>query len=212
MGMYCCCDWKMTGSMYIDIPNRTTNYYESDPDRCTCDWNNWVSVYDWPEERKNKHKEFSLPKKDGKYLVRCQSSCGDRYEEIQSFSLKTRIETCGYTGKEFEVHWSGDDERQPYAWRELKESVEGLIMKRERIEDLGKLSVMIGDIFLDDFLIEKYFRRPKDSWDSFCNLDENQKQEYVLSVAYGIERIKEKLADCLYIANGDIYECKADLQ
>lgn len=121
MGMYCCCGWKMTGSMHIDMPNKTSTYYEADPDGCTCDWDDWTSIHDWPTERKNKERLFSLPEKDGKYYVRCQSGCGDRYEEVQTFSLKTRTETCGYTGREFEVHWSGDDEGQPYAWRELRD-------------------------------------------------------------------------------------------
>jgi hypothetical protein len=124
MGRNCCCGWRMSGSMHIDIPNKTSIYYEADPDGCTCHWNEWTSIYDWPEERKNKEKPFALPLKDGKYYVRCQNDSGDRYEEIQTFSLKTRIECCGYTGKEIEVHWSGNDESQPYAWRELKEGDE----------------------------------------------------------------------------------------
>jgi hypothetical protein len=124
MGMYCACRWKMTGCGVIDMVNKTSTYYEADPNGCTCDWNGWKSIYDWPEERKNKDQPFALPKKDGKYYVRCQSGSGDRYEEVQTFSLKTRTETCGYTGKKFEVHWSGDDESQPYAWRELREGDE----------------------------------------------------------------------------------------
>jgi hypothetical protein len=124
MGMYCACGWKMSGSTHIDIPNKTVTHYEPNPDGCTCDWQDWNSVYDWPEERKNKEKPFCLPSKEGKYLVRYQNQCGDRNEEVQSFSLKTRTVSCGYTGKEFQVHWSGDDESQPYAWRELREGDE----------------------------------------------------------------------------------------
>lgn len=104
MGMYCCCGQKIT----IDFEN------------CRCDWTNWISIYDWPKERKNKEKSFSLPDKNGKYYVRYQNNSGDRDECIQDFSLITRTEKCGYTGKEFDVHWSGNDESQPYAWRELK--------------------------------------------------------------------------------------------
>jgi len=131
MGMYCACDWKMTGSTHIDMVNKTITNYEHDPDGCKCDWNRWISIYDWPDERKNKEKPFELPLVDGKYYVRCQSYCGDRYEEIQSFSLKTRTEICGYTGKAFQVHWSGDDEGQPYAWKEitLSESMEDAVKK-----------------------------------------------------------------------------------
>jgi len=121
MGMYCCCNWKITGSMYIDVQNKKSIYYECDPDGCTCDWNEWISICDFPKERKNKEKEFYLPFNDGKYYVRYQNFNGDRCEEIQNFSLKTRTETCGYTGEKIQLHWSGDHESQPYAWRELKE-------------------------------------------------------------------------------------------
>ena len=48
----------------------------------------------------------------------------DRFEEVQTFSLKTRTIHCGYTGIEQQVHWSGNDEEQPYAWREFRESEE----------------------------------------------------------------------------------------
>lgn len=121
MGMYCCCEWKMTGSTHIDIPNGTTTYYEADPNGCTCNWDGWTSRFDWPEERKNKDKPFAQPTKNGKYYVRVQSGCGDRYEEMQTFSTEARKIRCGYTGKELCVHWSGNDESQPYAWRELRE-------------------------------------------------------------------------------------------
>lgn len=119
MGMYCCCDWKMTGSTHIDMVNKIITEYEADPDGCTCDWNGWISRYDWPPERKNKDKPFSEPTKDGRYLVRFQTLCGDRFEEEQDFSLNYRIIRCGYTGKEMKVNWSGNDEEQPYAWKEI---------------------------------------------------------------------------------------------
>jgi hypothetical protein len=122
MGMYCCCGWKMSGSMYIDIPNDTHTYYEPDPDGCTCDWDGWISIHDWPPERKNKEQALGLPSKEGEYLIRCANGCGDRDEYIQTFSVKTRKVRCGYTGKELQVHWSGDDESQPYAWKESKEN------------------------------------------------------------------------------------------
>ena len=123
MGRNCCCDWRMSDSMYIDMVNKTTTIFEADPDGCTCDWNNWVSRYDWPPERKNKDKHFSEPLEDGKYLVRVQTMCGDRYEDIQSFSQVSRTVSCGYTGKEFKGTFIVEiDEEQPYAWRELEGS------------------------------------------------------------------------------------------
>jgi len=120
MGMYCACKWKMTGSLHIDIPNKTSTYYEPDPVGCTCDWNGWTSICDWPDERKNKDKPLGNPLRDGKYLVRIQNQSGDRYEDESYFTLKTRIIQCGYTGFGFEVNWSGDDEEQPYAWKEIE--------------------------------------------------------------------------------------------
>lgn len=119
MGMYCCCEWKMTPSYHIDMVNKTHTIYEVDPDGCKCDWTGWISRYDWPEERKNKNVPFSEPIKEGKYLVRVQTMCGDRYEDEQYFSKTPRMVRCGYTGKEFIVHWSGNDENQPYAWKEI---------------------------------------------------------------------------------------------
>lgn len=104
MGMYCCCDWKISRS--------------ADPNGCKCDWENWSSIYDWPPERKNKDKPFSLPEKDGIYEVRIQNQSGDRFETESTFTIKSRLERCRYTGKEVEVHWSGDPEYQPFAWKD----------------------------------------------------------------------------------------------
>jgi len=117
MGMYCACGWKMTGCLHIDCVKKESTYYEPDPDGCTCDWKGWISRYDWPPQRKNKSLDFGEPNEEGSYLVRVQSSCGDRYEEEQNYSKTARKVVCGYTGREFLVHWSGDDESQPYAWR-----------------------------------------------------------------------------------------------
>ena len=118
MGMYCCCGWKMTGSLHIDMVNKTSTHYEADPNGCTCDWENWNSIYDWPPERKNRDKPLCLPLNEGKYLVRIQTQYGDRYEDESEYKIKPRIINCGYTGNEIEINWSGDDETQPYAWKE----------------------------------------------------------------------------------------------
>ncbi len=124
MGMYCACDWKMTGSTVIDMVNKTITEYEPDPNGCTCDWEDWTSIYDWPPEKKNTDKPFSQPSKEGCYLVRIQTQCGDRYEAKSFYSITPRIVRCKYTGKDVTVFWEGDDEEQPYAWRELKSSDE----------------------------------------------------------------------------------------
>jgi hypothetical protein len=119
MGMYCACKWKISNSTHIDMINKTITEYEADPDGCTCNWNEWYSIYDWPPERKNKDKELKLPEKSGKYLVRIQTQCGDRYEDESIYSNIPRKVRCGYTGREFDAYWSGDYDEQPYAWRVL---------------------------------------------------------------------------------------------
>jgi hypothetical protein len=110
MGMYCCCDRRITREEF----------------ECLCAWEGWISTCDWPEERKNKDISVGLPTKDGKYLVRVQNGSGDRYEEEKHFSLVPRIEKRGYFGppREYEIHWEGQswEEGAPYAWKEIKES------------------------------------------------------------------------------------------
>ena len=105
MGMYCNC--------YVKI----NDDWE---DRCVCDWYGWLSIHDWPPPRKNKHLPFALPAKEGKYLTRYQTDCGDHVTIIQQYKTTPRKVCCGYIGKELLVHWSGNDEQQPYAWRELR--------------------------------------------------------------------------------------------
>lgn len=107
MGMYCACDKK------IGHDNEWT---------CVCDWKGWLNCHDWPPERTNKHLPFAYPVKNGKYYVRYQSGAGDRYEEMQEYSTVPRDGKCGYTGKSLKLQWSGDDEGQPYAWRDLRDS------------------------------------------------------------------------------------------
>lgn len=106
MGMYCCCDKKIG--------------HDGDW-TCECDWKGWLNVFLWPDERKNKHLPCALPSKNGTYYVRCQSGAGDRYEDVQEYSTIPRDGKCGYTGKDLKLNWSGNDEGQPYAWRELRE-------------------------------------------------------------------------------------------
>jgi hypothetical protein len=106
MGMYCCCDEKISGSEF----------------ECKCNWEGWISIFDWPEERKNKSLPIRLPDKDGKYLVRCTQD-GDRYEAEINFTVTPRIVKGSYfdANKETQVHWeekSWDDE-SPYAWKEI---------------------------------------------------------------------------------------------
>ncbi len=75
--------------------------------------------------------------------------------------------------------------------------------KKERIEDLGKLSVLLKELFDDDIFQERYWRRPKDSYEAFASLNEEQKDECIGTIAYGIERLRENIAECMQIADGD---------
>lgn len=75
--------------------------------------------------------------------------------------------------------------------------------RKERIEDLGKLSCLLKNIFFDEFFDQKYWNRPKDAWSKFNTLDEDQKENVISSIAYGLERIRDEIADCRCIADGD---------
>lgn len=78
-------------------------------------------------------------------------------------------------------------------------------MKKERIEDLGKLSILLKELYDHDLFdnIDRYWRRPKDSFDLFHALEEDQQAECINSIAYGLDDIKDKISECLSIANGD---------
>lgn len=108
MGMYCCCDEKISSDNFV----------------CQCDWEGWISTCDWPEDRKNRDIPFSLPEKDGIYLVRYQDNSGDRHECEKKFSVEPKIVKGGCYGPrvEFKLHWEGEcwEEGKPYAWKEIK--------------------------------------------------------------------------------------------
>ncbi len=104
MGMYCVCDWKLTGDEIEDYKG------------CTCLWYGWVSSLDYPKYRGNKRIPCSLPKVDGVYLVRLQSGSADRYEAYSRFYKIPRKIKCQYLGTEMETHWAGTSEDIPYAW------------------------------------------------------------------------------------------------
>lgn len=104
MGMYCCCGNKISRDDFV----------------CDCDWQGWISIYDWPDERKNKEKPFYLPPKDGKYLVRCANGSGDRYEIESNYFSASKTISSSYDLNPVQVHWEGNDEEQPYAWKELE--------------------------------------------------------------------------------------------
>jgi hypothetical protein len=74
---------------------------------------------------------------------------------------------------------------------------------RQRVEDLGRLAVLIKNL-LDHKLFDEDClpRRPKDYWVWFSELSEDRKADVINSWVYGIENLQEKLYEILEIAEG----------
>lgn len=74
---------------------------------------------------------------------------------------------------------------------------------RSRLEDLGRLAVLIENLLDHDLFKEEYHpRRPKDYDEWFASKTEDQRDEILRSWVYGIQSVSEKLYDMLSIANG----------
>lgn len=88
--------------------------------KCVCNWDGWVSRYDWPIERKNLDVEIRDPVKEDFYLIRYQKSDGNRIEEKSKFNFTPRI--VEIDGKKLRLYWTyhNDGLRQPYAWKNIK--------------------------------------------------------------------------------------------
>jgi hypothetical protein len=74
---------------------------------------------------------------------------------------------------------------------------------RQRVEDLGRLAVLIRNL-LDHQLFDEGSlpRRPKDYWEWFSELSEDKKGDVLHAWAYGIAELSEKLYEMLSIAEG----------
>lgn len=75
---------------------------------------------------------------------------------------------------------------------------------RHRLEDLGRLAVMIDNL-LEHKLFEDYALRPgrpKDYYEWFKSKTEDEKDDVLRAWVYGIESIRDKLYDLLSIAQG----------
>ncbi|MBS0654701.1 MAG: hypothetical protein JSR46_02895 [Verrucomicrobia bacterium] len=75
---------------------------------------------------------------------------------------------------------------------------------RHRLEDLGRLAVMIDNL-LEHKLFEDYDLRPgrpKDYGEWFASKTEDQKDDIIHAWVYGLESIRDKLYDMLSIAQG----------
>lgn len=75
--------------------------------------------------------------------------------------------------------------------------------KRQRIEDLGKLAIMLRVLFEDELFSLASPGRKKDYPDLFLTLSKDEKHDIITKVVYGLENIHFLLADCLSIADGD---------
>ena len=74
---------------------------------------------------------------------------------------------------------------------------------RERVEDLGRLAVLIGNLYEHDlFSMENWTRRPKDCAEWFESLPAQRKEELLSIWAYGVVELREKISEMLEIANG----------
>ncbi len=72
---------------------------------------------------------------------------------------------------------------------------------RERIEDIGRLCVMI-DKLLEHELFNIITCRDKDFVDVFEEMQQEQRDDLLHSIAYGISSVRDELYEMLSIAKG----------
>lgn len=79
----------------------------------------------------------------------------------------------------------------------LKQSIKRDIMaKPERVEDIGRICEMVNKTYEDElFNLIPSEVRCKDSVDWFDSLTEEKKDDFINSIAYGLSRIQEQLAE-----------------
>lgn len=75
-------------------------------------------------------------------------------------------------------------------------------MMRHRLEDLGRLQVLLRQLFEHD-LFDRIHGRNKDFSENFYTLPETQQHDLLHDLAYGISHVNEKIAEALSIAEGD---------
>ncbi len=77
--------------------------------------------------------------------------------------------------------------------------------KRERLEDLGVLLEKISSLMDHDLfeICDKAGCRTKDFDEHFRTLSEDKQSDLLHEIAYGIEDVSNKLADCWAIAKGE---------
>ncbi len=72
--------------------------------------------------------------------------------------------------------------------------------KKERIEDLGRLSTLLNQLYSDE--IFDTFDRPKYASEVFFALSHERQYEMIETIAYGLERIHDQISECCCIADG----------
>jgi len=74
-------------------------------------------------------------------------------------------------------------------------------MKRERLEDLGRIRVLLENI--DELLLfDFYTGRRKDFVEWFRELDKERQDDMLENLINGISRLEDRLSECIVIARG----------
>lgn len=79
---------------------------------------------------------------------------------------------------------------------------------RQRIEDLGRLMVLLDQLWKDDIflIIERtVFSSAKNFADSIQKMSKEEQWEFLNKIGYGIDRLQDKIVEALEIARGDDY-------
>ena len=72
---------------------------------------------------------------------------------------------------------------------------------RKRVEDLGRICVMIDHI-LEEEIWDLYQGRKKDFVDDFNEMEEDKQYELLHGLIYGLDGLKDKLYEISSIAEG----------
>jgi len=75
-------------------------------------------------------------------------------------------------------------------------------MERHRLEDLGKLSILLLELYNDNMFEFKLSSHPENSWIAFTNLDEDQQKYFITDIVYMISNFRDKVGRCLDISEG----------
>lgn len=76
---------------------------------------------------------------------------------------------------------------------------------RQRVEDLGRLMVMIDQILIHSLFEDRPNVRNKDFEEWFYELKKEEQEATLHAMIYGISDIHEKLYECLEVAKGEDY-------